>query len=75
MTDVFWTMVLLAVSTRAMVRSPPSDHMPEEARKIRGSTSDAPTMAEPWRNSRRSMINFCTFKIQPFAHLEDEANA
>ena len=36
MTGVFWTIVLFAVSTRAMVRSPPSAHIPDDARRMRG---------------------------------------
>ena len=47
MTGVFWTIVLFAVSTRAMVRSPPSAHIPDDARRMRGRTREAPTMAEP----------------------------
>ena len=47
MTGVFWTIVLWAVRTLAMVRSPPWAHMPEDARKMRGKTREAPTMAEP----------------------------
>ena len=47
MTGVFWTMVLRAVSTLAILRSPPSAHIPDEARKMRGITKEAPTIAEP----------------------------
>jgi hypothetical protein len=57
MTGVFWTMVWRAVNTLAMVRSPPCAHIPEDALKIRGKTSEAPTMADPWMNSRRSMTS------------------
>ena len=66
MTGVFWTMVLCRQHPRNGAFSP-SDHMPDEARKMRGSTSEAPTMAEPWRNSRRSMVLLLHFKIKPFA--------
>ena len=76
MTGVFWTMVLRAVSTLAILRSPSSAHIPDEARKMRGNTKEAPAMADPCRNSRRSMRrSYVECAVRPPSMAESSSNA